>query len=75
MILDLIVTKTDDGFDAKVPSLNEAETWAHTEEEAIDKILDILVFFLNIEEKKEIKNIKARNEKNKTIYKLVFHKR
>ncbi len=75
MILDLIVTKTDDGFDAKVPSLNEAETWAHTEDEAIDKILELLLFYLGIEDKKEIKIDLARKENNKTIYKLVFNKR
>ncbi len=75
MILDLIVTKTDDGYDAKIPSLNEAESWAHTEDEAIDKVLELLLFYLGLEEKKEIKVDLARKEKNQTIYKLVFNKR
>ena len=75
MILDLIVTKTDDGYDAKIPSLNEAESWAHTEDEAIDKVLELLLFYLGLEEKKEIKVDLARKEKNQTIYKLIFNKR
>ncbi len=75
MILDLVVTKTDDGYDAKIPSLNEAESWAHTEDEAIDKVLELLLFYLGLEEKKEIKVDLARKEKNQTIYKLVFNKR
>ncbi len=75
MILDLLVTKTDDGYDAMIPSLDEAETWAPTEEEAIDKILELLLYYLDIAEKKEIKIDLARKENSRTIYKLVINKR
>ena len=74
MILDLIVTKADDGYDAKIPSLNEAESWAHSEDEAIEKVIELLMFYLGLEEKKKIKIDLARRENNQTIYKLVFNK-
>ncbi len=46
MILDLIVKKTDDGFTAEIPSLKGCESWAHNEEQVLDKIIGncILLF-------------------------------
>ena len=73
MILDLIVTKTNDGFTAEVPSLKGCESWAHDEETVIEKILEMTSYYLHIDIK-EIKLDKARREENKTIYKLIFHK-
>ena len=37
MILDLIVTKTNDGYTAEIPSLKGCESWAHQEDEVIEK--------------------------------------
>lgn len=74
MVLDLIVIKTDDGFTAEVPSLKGCECWSHTEEEALDKILELAEFYLNRTEKQKIKLDVARKVKNKTIYKLIFEK-
>ena len=73
MILDLIVTKTNDGFTAEVPSLKGCESWAHDEETVIEKILEMTSYYLHIDIK-QIKLDKARREENKTIYKLIFHK-
>jgi hypothetical protein len=73
MILDLIVTKTNDGYTAEVPSLKGCESWAHDEETVIEKIFEMASFYLRIDVK-VIKLDKARKEENKTIYKLIFHK-
>jgi predicted RNase H-like HicB family nuclease len=74
MVLDLIVHKTDDGYTAEVPGLKGCESWAHTEDNAIDNVLDMAVFYLKLESKKELKIDRARTGKNKIVYKLVFHK-
>ncbi len=74
MVLDLVVTDTDDGFTADIPSIKGCESWAHTEDEVIDKTIDLLSFLISIPEKEKIKIDRARKEKNRTIYKLVFDK-
>ena len=74
MVLDLIVIKTDDGFTLEIPSIKGCESWAHEESEVIDKALEMLRFYNNLQEDNEIKIDKARGSKNKTIYKLVFDK-
>ena len=74
MVLDLIVVKTEDGFTGEVPSIKGCESWAHEEEEVIDKSLELLNFYLNLPEETEIKVDKARRNKNRTVYKLVFEK-
>jgi predicted RNase H-like HicB family nuclease len=73
MVIDLIITKTNDGYTAEVPSLKGCESWSHDEESVIEKILEITSFYLHLDAK-EIKMDKARIEENKTIYKLIFHK-
>jgi len=74
MILDLVVTKTDDGYTAEVPSLSGCESWAHKEDEAIDKTVELVYFYLNLSEEQKIKIDRARKHSNKIIYKLVFDK-
>ena len=74
MILDLIVIKTNDGFTSEVPSLDGVETWAHDEDEAIAKAIDLLKFYLSLDDENEIKIDKARRSKNKTVYKIIFDK-
>lgn len=73
MVIDLIVTKTNDGYTAEVPSLKGCESWAHEEEQVIEKILELSSFYLQIPAK-EIKIDKARKEQNTIIYKLIFDK-
>lgn len=70
----MIVTNTGDGFTADVPSLKGCDSWAHSEDDAIDKTLDLVMFYLNLKVKKEIKVDRARRDGNKTVYKLVFKK-
>jgi predicted RNase H-like HicB family nuclease len=73
MVIDLIVTKTNDGFTAEVPSLKGCESWAHDEETVINKIIELTSFYIKLPVEK-IKIDRARKEKNKVIYKLIFDK-
>ncbi len=74
MVLDLIVENTGDGYSAEIPSIKGCECWAHEEDEAIDKSLELLSFYLSLDEETEIIVDKARRSSSKTIYKLVFDK-
>lgn len=74
MVLDLIVTKTEDGFTAEIPSLKGCESWAHLEEDAINKTIEMFKFYIQAEHNIKIKLDKARIEGNKIIYKIVFNK-
>jgi predicted RNase H-like HicB family nuclease len=74
MVLDLVIKKTDDGFTAEVPSLKGCECWAHDEDSVMNKIIDLVAYYLKIDNKEKFKIDKARGSKNKTVYKLVFNK-
>ncbi|MCB0743306.1 MAG: hypothetical protein KDC67_05340 [Ignavibacteriae bacterium] len=74
MVLDLIIVRSNDGVTAEIPSLKGCESWAHEEEEVIEKSIELLRYYLNLSEETEIKIDKARGNKIKTIYKLVFNK-
>jgi predicted RNase H-like HicB family nuclease len=73
MVIDLIVTKTNDGYTAEVPSIKGCESWAHDEDTVIEKIIELTSFYVRLPAK-EIKLDRARREENKIIYKLIFHK-
>lgn len=75
MIINLIVTKEDDGYTAVVPSLKDCESWAHSEENVIEKIVELAAFYLNVDNPSEIRIDKARSQQNKSIYKLIFDKK
>ncbi len=74
MVLDLIVIGSDDGYTAEVPSVKGCETWAHTQDEVIDKTVELLIYYLKLKDSKNIKVDLARKHKNKFIYKIVFKK-
>ena len=73
MILDIIITKSDDGFTAEIPSIHGCESWAHDEDSVIEKIIELAAFYLKVNVK-SFKIDKARALKNKSVYKLVFNK-
>ena len=73
MVLDVVVTKTNDGFTAEIPSLNGCESWAHDEDTVLSKILELAAFYLKTD-KKKLTLDKARKIKNQSVYKLVFYK-
>ncbi|MGD8782266.1 MAG: hypothetical protein PVH88_25295 [Ignavibacteria bacterium] len=74
MVIDLIVTNTGDGYTAEVPSLKGCESWAHNEDEVIGKVLELVRFYTQLDDDKEIKVDRARKSKNRVVYKLVFNK-
>lgn len=74
MVIDLVITNTDDGYTAEVPSIKGCECWAHNEDEVIDKSLELVKFYLHLPDTLKILVDKARREENKIIYKLVFNK-
>ncbi|MCL6099871.1 MAG: hypothetical protein M1391_15005 [Bacteroidetes bacterium] len=74
MVLDLHVTHTDDGFTAEVPSIKGCESWAQNEDEAIDKTVQLLKYFLQSSPDKKIIVDRARREHALTVYKLIFDK-
>ena len=73
MILDIVINKTDDGYTAEIPSIKGCESWAHEEDKAMDKVLELASFYLKTDVKK-FKVDRARKIRNKIIYKLVFNK-
>ncbi len=74
MVLDLNIIKTDDGFTAEVPSVKGCETWAHNEDEAIEKTVELLKFYIQSQPDMKIKIDRARRENSLTVYKLIFEK-
>lgn len=75
MIIDLIVKKEHDGFTAYVPSLKGCDSWAHSEDDALIKALELAAYYLSIDDPSELKIDKARVQQNKSIYKLIFDKK
>lgn len=74
MVIDLIVTASDDGYTAEVPSLKGCDSWAHDEDDAINNVVEMVRFYTQLDEDKEIKIDRARKQGSKTVYKLVFDK-
>jgi hypothetical protein len=73
MILDVVLNITDDGCIAEIPSIKGCECWAHNENTALDKILELAAYYLKTDTNK-FKLDKARGTRNKIIYKLIFNK-
>lgn len=73
MIIDIVIKKSIDGYSAEIPSIKGCESWAHDEETALDKILELASFYLRLP-KDKFKIDKARREEDTVIYKLIFHK-
>lgn len=74
MVIDLIINFTDDGYNSEVPSIKGCESWAHTEDEVIEKTIEMVRYYLKLSESEKIKVDKARKEENNSIYKLIFDK-
>lgn len=74
MVLDLIVIKTDDGYTAEIPSIKGCESWAHIEDDAINKTIELFKYYIQAKPDFKLKIDKARKEGNKTVYKIIFDK-
>ncbi|MGQ9798593.1 MAG: type II toxin-antitoxin system HicB family antitoxin [Ignavibacterium sp.] len=73
MIVDIVIKKSIDGYSVEIPSIKGCESWAHDENTALEKIIELASFYLKIP-KDKFKIDKARKEEGKIIYKLIFHK-
>jgi predicted RNase H-like HicB family nuclease len=74
MTLTLVVTKTDDGFTGEVPTIKGCESWAHDEPTVIDHTLDLVAFYLKLEQSYFAMDL-VRRTGNKTFYKIIFNKK
>jgi len=72
--LDLNVIQTDDGYTAEVPSIKGCESWAPGEDEAIDKTIELLRYYIQTSSETKIKIDRSRREHPLTVYKLIFDK-
>ena len=75
MILDIHVIKGDDGFTAEIPSIHGCELWAPTEDEVLDKIVELAKYYLKLEGTEKMKIDKARDNFTEKVYKLIFTKK
>ncbi|MEW6507300.1 MAG: hypothetical protein AB1432_06085 [Bacteroidota bacterium] len=74
MVLDLIVLQSDDGYSAEIPSIKGCECWAHNEDDAISKTLELFRFYIQVDSNFKIKVDLARKEGSRKIYKIIFDK-
>ncbi|MCX6150148.1 MAG: hypothetical protein NTX22_06470 [Ignavibacteriales bacterium] len=74
MVLTMVVIKTDDGFSAEVPTIKGCETWAHDEETVIDKMLDLVAFYLKLP-LPHFAIERSRKIDEKIFYKIIFNKK
>ncbi len=74
MVIDLVTTKTNDGYNSEVPSIRGCESWAHNEDDAIENALELVRFYLNLDSESEMIVDRAYRRGSSIIYKLVFEK-
>lgn len=74
MVIDLVITKTDDGYNSEVPSIKGCDSWAHEEDEVIEKSIELVKFYLQLPEKTKIIVDRAHKENNVITYKMIFDK-
>lgn len=74
MVLDLVIHSGDDGFNAEIPSIKGCESWAHTEDEVIEKIVDLVRFYLKLGPTHIIEIDFGRRNRNKKVLKLLIRK-
>ncbi|MBI5648585.1 MAG: hypothetical protein HY962_16765 [Ignavibacteriae bacterium] len=75
MQFQVVIRKTYEGFDAAVPSIRECDSWAHTEDEAIERLLERVRFFLNLEAGRKHSLDVLRKEDGETYYTLTIRDR
>jgi hypothetical protein len=61
-----------DGVDASVPSIRECETWARSEDEALERLLERVAYFLRLPVDFEHRIDLQRREDGETWYTLVL---
>lgn len=74
MKLDIIVSKGYDGINAKIPSLQDCESWAHTEDEALEKITELARFIMKLSPQSKIVVDQRAKEGDVKIFSMIFSK-
>ncbi len=72
VVLPLIITNDGDGFNAEIPTLPGCESWAHTEEEVIEKISELARYYMKLPPSKKIKTDLKEKAGNTIHYRLIF---
>jgi predicted RNase H-like HicB family nuclease len=67
----VITRKSYDGVDASLPSIRECESWGKTEEEAIERLMERVAFFLRLPARFRHTLDRARVEDGTTYYSLI----
>lgn len=74
MQFQLVTEITPDGFDARLPSIRECESWGKTEEEALEKLMERVAYFLQLPVKFKHTIDRSRREDGQTFYTLIIKK-
>ncbi len=74
MILSIEVKKTDDGFEADIPTVRGCEAWAPSEDEVLEKIIETLRYYLKLPDDTKFKLDKTKDDFTFKKYKIGFDK-
>ncbi len=74
MILTIIVKKTDDGFEAEVPTVKGCDAWDPSEDGVLEKIMEILRYYLKLPDNTKFKLDKTKDDFIIKKYKIGFDK-
>ncbi|NOY07209.1 MAG: type II toxin-antitoxin system HicB family antitoxin [Chlorobi bacterium] len=66
------VVKGIDGYEASVPSIKECAAWAETEQEALERMMERLAFFLSLPPGFKHEFDRSRSERNTVFYTLII---
>ena len=72
MQFQIFTEKTFEGFDASLPSIRECESWAKTEDEALENLLERVRFFLNLPVTRKHSIDVMHKEDGRTYYTLTI---
>lgn len=70
MQLRIVTRNTCDGVDASAPSIRECETWARTEDVALERLLERIGYFLQLTEHYRHSLDRQHRENGETWYTL-----
>lgn len=74
MVLSLIVKKSIDGYTSEIPVIKGCDSWADSEDMAVENVISLLRFYMNLDDSVEIAIDRAYKTPNSTTYKLIFEK-
>lgn len=74
MHLKIHIEKGIDGYNSNIPTIKGCETWAKDPDEALDKVIELLQYYLKKDENFKYKLDQSFNSTDKKIYTIVFDK-